>query len=287
LRTSIERTDVTVTKPGLLYALTPTRRPTAASQEDALVAAGFTKVDVPETQFFPGEINRVCLYQKQVEKGEKLRFKKLVFLVMGEGTVVKEQDPYAPVVITDPGAEFQDDARAGAMIIGMDRTLKGRIWGCWTGTGDKVDGYFLLATSEDGGGSWSKPRLAVGARTEASQKISGALVGNLWTDPKGRLWLFFDQQLGDPDKRITNWWIRCDDPDAADPEWTEPVKFAGSSSPGQQAGPSPLQQPRPLWFPPMSWLCQPKRTLAACGVASIWKLSVASCSKVSPVKPMG
>ncbi len=67
---------------------------------------------------------------------------------------------------------------------------------------------------------------AVGARTDASQKISGALVGNLWTDPKGRLWLFFDQQLGDPDKRITNWWMRCDNPDSAEPEWTDPVNFA-------------------------------------------------------------
>jgi hypothetical protein len=36
-----------------------------------------------------------------------------------------------PVVLANPGAEFQDDARPGAMIIGMDRTPKGRIWGCW------------------------------------------------------------------------------------------------------------------------------------------------------------
>jgi len=131
-----------------------------------------------------------------------------------------------PAVLANPGAEFQDEARPGAMIIGMDRTAKGRIWGCWTGTGDKADGYFLLATSDDDGSTWSKPRLAVGARTEAAQKISGALVGNLWTDPKGRLWLFFDQQLGDPQKRITNWFIRCDDPDAAQPTWSEPVMFA-------------------------------------------------------------
>ncbi len=112
------------------------------------------------------------------------------------------------------------------MIIGMDRTPKGRIWGCWTGTGDKKDGYFLLATSDDDGSTWSKPRLAVGARTEPEQKLSGALVGNLWSDPKGRLWLFFDQQLGDPQKRITNWFIRCDDPDVAEPKWSEPVQFA-------------------------------------------------------------
>ena len=60
----------------------------------------------------------------------------------------------------------------------------------------------------------------------STQKLSGALVGNLWSDPKGRLWLFFDQQLGDPQNRITNWFMRCDDPDAAEPAWTEPVQFA-------------------------------------------------------------
>jgi predicted neuraminidase len=135
-------------------------------------------------------------------------------------------DPLAPSVIVDPGAEFQDTARPGGMIIGMDRTPQGRLWGCWTGTGDKQDGYFLLATSDDGGTTWSKPRLAVGARTEATQRVHGALVGNLWTDPRGRLWLFFDQQLGDPQGRITNWWMRCDDPDAATPTWSEPVMFA-------------------------------------------------------------
>ncbi len=131
-----------------------------------------------------------------------------------------------PVILANPGAEFQDNARPGAMIIGMDRTPKGRIWGCWTGTGDKRDGYFLLATSDDDGSTWSKPRLAVGARSDAAQKFSGALVGNLWTDPKGRLWLFFDQQFGDPNNRITNWFLRCDDPDAEEPVWSKPVMFA-------------------------------------------------------------
>jgi predicted neuraminidase len=141
-------------------------------------------------------------------------------------TKTPKPDLLTPSVILNPGEEFQDDARSGAMIIGMDRTGKGRIWGCWTGTGDKRDGYFLLATSDDDGATWSKPRVAVGARMEAAQKVSGALVGNLWTDPKGRLWLFFDQQLGDPQKRITNWFMRCNDPDAAEPVWSTPVMFA-------------------------------------------------------------
>ena len=53
-----------------------------------------------------------------------------------------------------------------------------------------------------------------------------ALVGNLWSDPLGRLWCFFDQSLGYFDGRCGDWYIRCDDPDAAEPKWTEPVRFA-------------------------------------------------------------
>lgn len=86
-RTSIERTDVTVTRPGTLLALTPTIRRNAASQEAALQAAGFTKVDVPEVQLFPGEINRVSLYRKTVKPGERLQFKKLVLLILADGAV--------------------------------------------------------------------------------------------------------------------------------------------------------------------------------------------------------
>ena len=87
-RTSIEKLDVTITKPGTLFALTPTIRPKAASQEEALQKAGFTKVDVPETQLFPGEINRVSLYRKAVKAGERQQFKKLVLLVLGEGMAI-------------------------------------------------------------------------------------------------------------------------------------------------------------------------------------------------------
>ena len=84
-RTSIEKLDVIVTRPGTLLALTPTIRPKAASQEAALQKAGFTRVEVPEAQLFPGEINRVSLYRKAVKQGERLKFEKLVLLVFADG----------------------------------------------------------------------------------------------------------------------------------------------------------------------------------------------------------
>jgi len=93
LRTGIEKVDVEVTKPGTLYALTPSSRPQAASQEAALASAGFTKVDAPEVQLFPGEINRVNLYRKEVLAGEQLHFKKLVLLISGTGVALREIHP--------------------------------------------------------------------------------------------------------------------------------------------------------------------------------------------------
>jgi predicted neuraminidase len=93
LRTGIEKVDAEVTKPGTLYALTPSLRPQAASQEAALASAGFTKVDAPEVQLFPGEINRVSLYRKEVKAGEQLRFKKLVLLISGTGAALREIHP--------------------------------------------------------------------------------------------------------------------------------------------------------------------------------------------------
>lgn len=92
-RTGIEKIDVEVTKPGTLYALTPTPRPQAASQHEALKSAGFTKVDAPEVQLFPGEINRVSLYRKEVKAGEQLHFKKLVLLINGPSVTLREIHP--------------------------------------------------------------------------------------------------------------------------------------------------------------------------------------------------
>jgi hypothetical protein len=135
-------------------------------------------------------------------------------------------EPGSPVIITAPGAEFRDEVRPGAMIIGMDRTPKGRIWGCWTGTGDKPDSYFILATSDDDGTTWTKPRLVVGASDPSGKRQRGALVGNVWTDPLGRVWLFFDQAVVGERGPRSDWYIRCDNPDADAPVWSEPVRIA-------------------------------------------------------------
>ena len=131
-----------------------------------------------------------------------------------------------PVVNTHPGPEYADAVRPGNMVIGMERTAKGRLWACWVGNGDNPNGFFMLATSDDGGATWSKPRVVIDPTDPPNAPQRRALVGNLWTDPTGKLWLFFDQSLGYYDGRDGDWFITCENPDADEPVWSKPVRFA-------------------------------------------------------------
>ena len=56
-----------------------------------------------------------------------------------------------PVINTQPGPEYDGKVRIGNMIIGIDRTPKGRLWAAWVGNGDSPNGFFMLATSDDDG----------------------------------------------------------------------------------------------------------------------------------------
>ena len=51
------------------------------------------------------------------------------------------------------------------------------------------------------------------------------LVGNLWTDPGGRLWLFFNQSMMQFDGRSGVWAAVCETPDAAEPVWSLPRRI--------------------------------------------------------------
>jgi hypothetical protein len=88
LQSDIEGVEFTALKPGVVIALTPVLKPGAASQEAALLAAGFVRVDSGEYQLFPGEINRVACYGKILQAGEKLVFGKWVIVVLPARTPI-------------------------------------------------------------------------------------------------------------------------------------------------------------------------------------------------------
>lgn len=130
-----------------------------------------------------------------------------------------------PFINTRPGSAYLDRVRNYNMVIGADVTPGGRLWAAWVSGGDDPNAYFVLASSDDRGASWSQPRLVIDPPDHPSGLKVSIIVGNLWTDPRGRLWLFFDQSFEQFDGRTGNWFIRCDNPDAEAPVWTAPRRI--------------------------------------------------------------
>ncbi|MBU6295758.1 MAG: glycoside hydrolase, partial [Planctomycetes bacterium] len=130
-----------------------------------------------------------------------------------------------PTLNTRPLPRYDYDRLDYGMTIGIERTPKGRLWACWVAGGDSPKAFFVLATSDDDGETWSKPRLVVDSHSPSIPGERSILVGNLWTDPLGRLWLIFDQSMDMFDGRAGVWASVCDNPDAKEPAWSAPRRI--------------------------------------------------------------
>lgn len=130
-----------------------------------------------------------------------------------------------PKLNTTPLPEYDYDRLDYGMTIGIERTPGGRLWACWVAGGDSPEAFFVLATSDDDGESWSRPRLVVDAHDPKLPAPRSVLVGNLWTDPSGRLWLIFDQSMDMFDGRAGVWVALCENPDSEQPQWSEPRRI--------------------------------------------------------------
>ncbi|WP_083421949.1 sialidase family protein [Arsenicibacter rosenii] len=141
--------------------------------------------------------------------------------------VGKESDAalVAPVIDTKPLPTYDYDQLDFSMNNGIARTPKGRIWSCWVAGGDDDNAFFVLNYSNDNGESWSKPSVVIDPHDTSLEDKRRSVVGNLWTDPQGHLWLLFDQSLTYYDGRSGTWYTRCDNPDSDTPIWSKPVRI--------------------------------------------------------------
>jgi hypothetical protein len=156
-----------------------------------------------------------------------------------------------PKLIFDPMPGYGKKYLPFAMAASMESTKKGRLWTCWAGGEDGPNAYLVASYSDDNGKSWRDPVFVIdpqvhisktGVFSEASYTVAtgtgpetrklsiGTRLGSFWCDPKGRLWLFFHQSVGMFDGSCSNWFVRCDDPDAEKPVWTEPVYIGFGAS---------------------------------------------------------
>ncbi len=130
-----------------------------------------------------------------------------------------------PTINTEPLPKYDYDQLDYGMTIGIARTPGGRLWAAWVAGDDGPKAFMVAATSDDDGETWSKPRLVVDSQAPHLPLPRSVIVGNFWTDPLGRLWLFFDQTMNHYDGRQGLWVSRCENPDAEKPVWSPPVRL--------------------------------------------------------------
>ena len=105
-------------------------------------------------------------------------------------------------------------------VAGIERTAKGRLWAVYGRDVESTRNFQVLKSSDDDGKSWSGVKLMILPR-EGTRAMSATV----WIDPRGRLWVFWGQSFGAQDGRFGVWAVVTDDPDAAEPKWSEPRRL--------------------------------------------------------------
>ena len=103
---------------------------------------------------------------------------------------------------------------------GIERTAKGRLWVIYGRDVESPRNYQILRSSDDDGRTWSDVKMMV-----LPQRGVRAMSPCLWIDPRGRLWVFWGQSFGIQDGRYGIFAVSTDEPDAADPKWSQPRRL--------------------------------------------------------------
>ncbi|MFP4444149.1 MAG: sialidase family protein, partial [Spirochaetia bacterium] len=128
-----------------------------------------------------------------------------------------------PKIITDPGKEYLDKTRQFQGIPGIAAALSGRLWAVWYGGGSGEDRHNYVLAASCSGGVWSGPSMVIDPDGPGPVRAYDPCV---WTDPFGRLWLFWAQGYEghtDPDAGV--WCVVTGDPDSGSPRWSEPERI--------------------------------------------------------------
>ncbi len=150
---------------------------------------------------------------------------------------------------SEEGLGYMDGERkylcSGGLTYVPGENGSGRLWsGFISGdTNERVGNYIVLVTSDDGGETWTEVSVAI----EHPSEYVTATDHTLWTDPEGRLWVFWSQEYCpvvwrnydyDLDNHSLNtdgslhsdavrgvWCMYSENGDSATPTFSEPVRL--------------------------------------------------------------
>lgn len=137
-------------------------------------------------------------------------------------------DPLLQVPVTKPTERNMPGSRVYQGIPGFTISPKGRFFACWYsgGTGEGPDNYVLVAISDDRGRTWQDPVAVV----DPPGRNIRAFDPCLWTDPKGRVCLFWAQSFSTARVNISDGvngvWMSClEHPDEDFTSWSAPRRI--------------------------------------------------------------
>jgi predicted neuraminidase len=148
----------------------------------------------------------------------------LLALVAVVSAAGRESPALAPTPVTRAdSSRYDDDQRLFQGIPGVAISEGGRLWATWYsgGAGEGPENYVLLATSGDGGLTWSKPVFVIDP--ESPVRAYDAVV---WRAPDGVLWWFYSQTYGQWDGRAGVWAVTSHNADEPLPTWSAPRRIA-------------------------------------------------------------
>lgn len=131
-------------------------------------------------------------------------------------------------LIAHPGPAYASRGRQFQGIPGIERTpapgTGGRLWATWYGggPGEGPGNYVLVTWSDDDGRTWPEPPLIFAPPTPEHRLFDPCL----WTDPRGRLWLFYAQSKSFFDGTGGVWMTCCGRPDADPMGWSSRTRIA-------------------------------------------------------------
>ena len=140
--------------------------------------------------------------------------------VMAAGN--EESAMQAPEIDFAPGPAYAGSQRMFQGIPSIAQAPAWRLWATWYGGGEAEgpENYIMAATSGDAGETWSDLTLVIDPSFRASEPA-------LWCDPRGRMWLMWNQYpQGQLEPNSELWAVTAEKPDDEDPAWTEPRLLA-------------------------------------------------------------
>jgi len=105
-------------------------------------------------------------------------------------------------------------------------TPGGRIWSVWMCGEDGLKAFVVGCWSDDGGRTWSDTKLVVdshfrGNRLGYVNLVRNNLIANVWVLDDGKLRFTVFQSLNNWIGRGGTWEFVCENPDAAEPKWSQ------------------------------------------------------------------